>query len=184
MLDLLHRYDADVTWVVFGANPVREKELRASAAQFLKGARKAEVIAHTLRDGFFPAQYTELKDTIESLKQLPNPDVIFTHHGADAHQDHRLVAELTWNTFRDHLILEYEIPKYDGGLSTPSTYLALRPAQVEKKIRILQQCYPSQHPKRWFTADTFRALMRLRGIESGGQTGWAEGFHTRKLLLR
>jgi LmbE family N-acetylglucosaminyl deacetylase len=184
MLDLLQRYDADVTWVVLGSNPVRERELKASAALFLHGARKANVVAHAFRDGFFPAQYAAIKETFESLKQLPTPDLIFSHHGADLHQDHRLVAELTWNTFRNHLILEYEIPKYDGGLTTPSVYVSLSPAQVERKIKILARCYRTQRQKSWFTADTFRGLMRLRGIESGGATGWAEGFHVRKLLLR
>src|SRR5262249_11183109 len=108
LLDLLQRYDVDVTWLVLGSNTVREAELRASAALFLRGARKTNIIAHAFRDGFFPGQYTAIKETFESLKQLPTPDLIFSHHGADLHQDHRLVAELTWNTFRNHLILEYE----------------------------------------------------------------------------
>jgi LmbE family N-acetylglucosaminyl deacetylase len=182
-LGLLERYDADVTWVVFGSNPQREREFRASARRFLRRANTAKVIVHSFRDGFFPAQYAAIKEVFETLKKEPNPDLIFSHHRTDLHQDHRVVAELTWNTFRNHLILEYEIPKYEGDLSTPSAYVSLSRAQVERKIAILWGCYQTQHAKRWFTAETFRGLMRIRGIESGGETGWAEGFHVSKFLL-
>lgn len=182
-LALLERYAADVTWIVFGSNRVREQELRASARRFLRQAGKARVLVHQFRDGFFPAHYAAIKEVFESLKQLPDPDLIFSHQRSDLHQDHRVVAELTWNTFRNHLILEYEIPKYEGGLTTPSAYVALSRAQVERKVKILWDCYQTQHAKRWFTAETFRGLMRLRGIESGGETGWAEGFHASKFLL-
>ena len=182
-LALLRRYDADVTWIVFGSNPGREREFRASARRFLRRANSSKVIVHSFRDGFFPAQYASIKEVFETLKKEPNPDLIFSHHRTDLHQDHRVVAELTWNTFRNHLILEYEIPKYEGDLSTPSAYVSLTRAQVERKVAILRDCYRSQHAKRWFTADTFRGLMRIRGIESGGETGWAEGFHASKLLL-
>jgi LmbE family N-acetylglucosaminyl deacetylase len=184
LLSLLGRHrNAHVTWVVFGAIPVRERELRASARRFLARAAKATVLTHGFRDGYFPSQYAAIKNTFESLKQLPAPDLIFTHRRVDLHQDHRLMAELTWNTFRNHLILEYEIPKYEGDLTTPSAYVPLTRAQVERKIAILWGCYRTQHAKRWFTADTFRAQMRLRGIESGGESGWAEGFHANKFLL-
>lgn len=184
MLSLLQRHrSVDVTWVVMSSNAPRARELRASARRFLRRARRAQVLVHQFRDGFFPAQYAQIKEVFESLKQLPDPDLVFTHHRADLHQDHRIVAELTWNTFRNHLILEYEIPKYEGDLTTPCTYVSLTRAQVERKISILWSCYPSQHAKRWFTGDTFRGLMRLRGIESGGASGWAEGFHVSKCLL-
>lgn len=182
-LALLERYHAEVTWIVFGSNPVREQEFRSSAKRFLRRASSARVDVHSFRDGFFPAQYAAIKEVFESLKKLPNPDLIFSHHRADLHQDHRVVAELTWNTFRNHLILEYEIPKYEGGLTTPSAYVALSRAQVERKVAILWGSYRTQHAKGWFTAETFRGLMRLRGIESGGATGWAEGFHASKILL-
>lgn len=182
-LGLLERYDAHVTWVVFGSSPVRAQEFKASAKRFLRRAKSAKVIVHSFRDGFFPGLHASIKDVFETLKKEPDPDLIFTHHRADMHQDHRVVAELTWNTFRNHLILEYEIPKYEGGLTTPSAYVALSRAQVERKIAILWDCYRTQHAKRWFTAETFRGLMRLRGIESGGETGWAEGFHASKFLL-
>lgn len=174
---------AQVTWVVLGSTPVRARELRTSARRFLRRAGKAEVLVHQFRDGFFPAQYAAIKEVFESLKRLPDPDLIFSHHRADLHQDHRVVAELTWNTFRNHLILEYEIPKYEGGLTTPSAYVSLTRVQVERKIAILLNSYATQRAKRWFTDDSFRALMRLRGLESGGESGWAEGFHVSKFLL-
>ncbi len=178
-LAMLERYDAEVTWVVFGSNPTRELEFRASARRFLRRARQSKLIVHKFRDGFFAA----VKEAFEALKREPNPDLIFTHRRVDLHQDHRLIAELTWNTFRDHMVLEYEVAKYEGDLSTPTSYVALTRAQVERKVAILWASYRTQHAKRWFTPDTFRGLMRLRGIESGGATGWAEGFHAAKLLL-
>jgi LmbE family N-acetylglucosaminyl deacetylase len=184
LLALLERNPgARVTWVVMGSTPVRARELRASARRFLRRAGKAQVLVHQFRDGFFPAQYAAVKEAFESLKRLPDPDLIFSHHRADLHQDHRVIAELTWNTFRNHLILEYEIPKYEGDLTTPSAYAGLTRAQVERKISILCSCYRTQRSKRWFSDETFRALMRLRGIESGSESGWAEGFHVRKFLL-
>jgi LmbE family N-acetylglucosaminyl deacetylase len=184
MLSLLKRYrGAQVTWVVMSSTAVRARELRASARRFLHRAGKATVLVYQYRDGFFPAQYAAIKKEFEALKQLPDPDLVFSHHRADLHQDHRVVAELTWNTFRSHLILEYEIPKYEGGLTTPSAYVSLTPAQVERKISILLDSYATQRAKRWFTDDAFRALMRLRGLESGGDSGWAEGFHVSKFLL-
>ena len=184
MLSLLARNPgAQVAWVVMGSTPVRARELRTSARRFLRRAGKAEVLVHQFRDGFFPAQYAAIKEVFESLKRLPDPDLIFSHHRADLHQDHRVVAELTWNTFRNHLILEYEIPKYEGGLTTPSAYVSLTRVQVERKIAILLNSYATQRAKGWFTDDTFRALMRLRGLESGGESGWAEGFHVSKFLL-
>jgi len=184
MLSLLERHPgAQVTWVVMGSNPVRERELRASARRFLRRAGTYQVIAHKFRDGFFPAHFAAIKEQFEALKRLPDPDLVFSHQRGDQHQDHRVVAELTWNTFRNHLILEYEIPKYEGGLTTPSAYVSLTRVQVERKISILWGSYPTQRAKRWFTDETFRAMMRLRGIESGGETGWAEGFHASKFLL-
>jgi LmbE family N-acetylglucosaminyl deacetylase len=184
LLALLERNPgAHVAWVVMGSTPVRARELRASARRFLRRAGNAEVLVHQFRDGFFPAQYAAVKEAFESLKRLPDPDLIFSHHRADLHQDHRVIAELTWNTFRSHLIMEYEIPKYEGDLTTPSAYVELTRAQVERKISILCSCYRTQRSKRWFSEETFRGLMRIRGIESGGESGWAEGFHLRKLLL-
>jgi LmbE family N-acetylglucosaminyl deacetylase len=184
LLALLERNPgAHVVWVVMGSTAVRARELRASARRFLRRASGAEVLVHQFRDGFFPAQYAAIKEVFESLKRLPDPDLVFSHRRADLHQDHRVIAELTWNTFRSHLIMEYEIPKYEGDLTTPSAYVALTRAQVERKIAILCSCYQTQLVKRWFDEDTFRGLMRLRGIESGAPSGWAEGFHVSKFLL-
>jgi len=184
LLALLQKYPGSrVTWVAFAGTALRAAELNASAARFLRAARRSQVVTHRFRDGFFPAQFADIKEVFEGFKAWPNPDLVFTHHKGDLHQDHRVIAELTWNTFRDHLVLEYEIPKFDGGLVTPGAYVALTRAQVERKIRILLACYRSQLHKRWFTAETFRGLMRLRGIESGAASGWAEGFHAPKLLL-
>jgi LmbE family N-acetylglucosaminyl deacetylase len=183
LLKLLGSRKVAVTWVAFASNPVRERELRASARRFLRQAVSSTVLVHQFRDGFFPANFTAIKEAFESLKQLPDPDLVFTHQRSEWHQDHRLINELTWNTFRRHLILEYEIPKYEGGLTTPGAYVALTRAQAERKISILLGCYRTQHAKHWFTDETFRALMRLRGIESGSESGWAEGFHANKFLL-
>ena len=123
------------------------------------------------------AQYAAIKDTFAALKRRPDPDLIFTHQCEDRHQDHRLIGELTWNAFRGHLVLEYEIPKYEGGLTTPNVFVPLSRSQVTAKIHALLSSYVSQRRKRWFSADTFEALMRLRGVESGAGSGWAEGFH-------
>lgn len=173
-----------VTWVTFSSVPERAAELKASAHRFLARADQMSVVTHAFRDSYFPSQYAEIKDAFEALRDLADPDLIFTHHRFDRHQDHRLVGELTWNAFRRHLIFEYEIPKYEGDLVTPNVYVSLEPSQIERKIRTLLGAYRSQRAKPWFTADTFRALMRLRGIESGAASGWAEGFHASKMLVR
>jgi LmbE family N-acetylglucosaminyl deacetylase len=172
---------AEVMWVAFSASPTRAKELKASARRFMRRAARAEVVTHSFRDSYFPGQYAAIKDAFEPLKRLPSPDLIFTHHRVDRHQDHRIVSELTWNAFRNHLIFEYEIPKYDGGLTPPNAYVRLERAQVEAKVKTLLACYASQSSKKWFTAETFRGLMRLRGIEAAAESGWAEGFHVDKL---
>ncbi len=173
----------DVTWVAFSSNEVRARELRASARRFLRGAAQTRVLTFEFEDTLFPAQYAAIKEAFGSLKQLPAPDLVFTHHRADLHQDHRIVGELTWNAFRRHLILEYEIPKYDGGLTTPNAYVQLTKAQVAAKTRALMSSYASQHSKGWFSPETFTSLMRLRGIEAGPGTGWAEGFHVSKFCI-
>jgi LmbE family N-acetylglucosaminyl deacetylase len=184
LLSLLRDHPgAEITWVVFSADDRRERELRASAARFLRAAGTTRLIVHRFRDGFFPAQFADIKGEMEALKSLPPPDLIFSHHRHDAHQDHRQVAQLTWNTFRNHLVLEYEIPKYDGDLTTPNAYICVGKTQMQRKIRILRSCYESQAGRSWFSADTFQAIMRLRGIECGSQTGFAEGFHVPKLQI-
>ena len=173
----------EVTWIVLSATAQRGRELRASARRFLRRALRSEVVTYDFRDSYFPAQYAAIKETFETIRTGFDPDVIFTHHSADLHQDHRVISELTWCAFRRHLVLEYEVPKYDGGLPPPNAYVRLGRPQVEAKIRILLGCYRSQLEKPWFTEDTFRGLMRLRGVESASSGGWAEGFHVRKLCI-
>jgi LmbE family N-acetylglucosaminyl deacetylase len=172
-----------VTWVVMSSTPEREAETRAAARSLLNGATSVSLRVHRFRDGFLPTVAAEVKEIFEELKGL-RPDLVFTHVRADAHQDHRLVSELTWNTFRDHLVLEYEIPKYDGDLGQPSLYVPLDEASVNHKVDTLMNAFPSQLSRRWFDADTFRALMRLRGLECNAQSRYAEAFHARKVVLR
>jgi LmbE family N-acetylglucosaminyl deacetylase len=150
---------------------------------FLKDARRREIAVHAYRDGFFPYVGAEIKEGFEGIARLVSPDLIFTHARDDRHQDHRTVSDLTWNTFRDHLILEYEVPKFDGDLGQPNCFVPLSPAVVRAKVRYLLAAFPSQRRKRWFSADTFRGLMQLRGIEAGLSAGGAEAFYARKGVL-
>ncbi len=176
-----HEGTLDVTWVVFSAGAARGKEAVASARRFLRGA-KSRIVVRTFRDGFFPYQGTAIKEAFERLKKTVSPDVIFTHYRNDLHQDHRLISELTWNTFRDHLVLEYEVPKYDGDLGAPNLFVHLDDSLCRRKIQNLIGGFPSQRNKAWFTEETFRALMRLRGMESNSPTRFAEAFYCRKLV--
>ena len=170
-----------VGWIVFSGSDQRADEARASASRFLEGAAEQHVEIKGFRDGFFPYVGYEVKQSFEELKQRWSPDVIFTHYREDRHQDHRLISDLTWNTFRDHLILEYEILKYDGDLASPNVFVPLRLDHVEKKVQTLLDAFASQRAKQWFTADAFKAVLRLRGIESNAASGFAEGFHCPKL---
>jgi LmbE family N-acetylglucosaminyl deacetylase len=175
--------DLTVHWIVLSASGVRDREARSSAEAMLSSAKNSKIEIRDFRNGFFPYQATDIKEYFETLKTLQNPDLIFTHCGHDRHQDHRLVSELTWNTFRDHLILEYEIPKYDGDLRSPNVFVTLSQAQVQTKQEHLMSHFKSQQDKQWFTEDTFSSLCRLRGIECNSPTGFAEGFHSRKIIL-
>ena len=173
--------DVDIHWVVFCSDPQRAAEARASAARFL-GPRSTECVRiGTHRDGFLPWEGAVVKETFEALKAQIQPDLIFTHHSRDLHQDHRVVSELTWHTFRDHLILEYEIPKYDGDLGAPNAFVALSETQVKQKVDSILETYASQRARAWFDEETFRGLMRLRGAECRGR--FAEAFYARKLVL-
>jgi LmbE family N-acetylglucosaminyl deacetylase len=170
-------------WVVFSTSEVRAAEAQRAAELFVGRTRLKGPLLKTFPDGFMPFVGAEVKAVFEELKRSISPDVIFTHNRGDAHQDHRLVAELTWNTFRDHLILEYEIPKYDGDLGQPTLFVPL-PAEVyQKKIRYILDSFQSQHAKRWFREDVFLSLMRLRGMECNAPSGHAEAFYCRKLVL-
>jgi LmbE family N-acetylglucosaminyl deacetylase len=167
----------ELHWIVLSAAGERADEARASAAAF--GA-DAEVLS--FRDAFF--RYgAEVKEFFEGLKQRFEPDLVFTHHDADRHQDHRLVAELTWNTFRNHTILEYEIPKYDGDLGSPNLFFDLDEETARRKVELLMESFRSQRGKAWFTEDLFMGLMRIRGVEAGSSSGLAEGFYARKLSI-
>jgi len=171
-------------WLVLSALGERRREAAESADHFLEKAGAKTVSLKDFRDGFFPYQGGEVKECFEELKRTVTPDLILTHHRGDLHQDHRLVNELTWNTFRDHLILEYEIPKYDGDLGAPNAFVSLARATCEKKVSYLLEHYASQRGRSWFTEETFLAILRLRGIEARSGSGYAEGFYGRKLGLR
>jgi LmbE family N-acetylglucosaminyl deacetylase len=172
-----------VYWVVFSSESKRADETRCAAKQFLAGAQGGEVVIQDFRDGFLPFNGSEVKESFEALKRTIVPDVIFTHYRNDLHQDHRLISDLTWNTFRNHLILEYEIPKYDGDMSSPNFYVPLAKETCQRKIDTLLECFASQGDKRWFAADTFFSLMRLRGMECNAPSGYAEGFYCRKAVV-
>jgi LmbE family N-acetylglucosaminyl deacetylase len=175
-------HGAEFHWVVFSAVGIRKTEARR-AAELFAGKRLRGTIFKTLQDGFMPYVGAEVKAVFEKeLKQL-SPDLIFTHTRKDAHQDHRLISELTWNTFRDHLILEYEIPKYDGDLGQPSVFVPLEHETYQRKVRHIMDAFQSQHVKRWFQPETFLSLMRLRGMECNAPSGYAEAFYGRKLVL-
>jgi LmbE family N-acetylglucosaminyl deacetylase len=173
--------DLHVTWVVLTAEGARIDEAKSSAAAFLADAESVDVRIIDHRECFLPYQGAEVKETFEELKAV-EPDLIFTHTRIDLHQDHRLACELTWNTFRDHLILEYEIPKYDGDLGAPNLFVPLDQAVVADKLGLIREHFPSQAERHWFDDELFRGLMRLRGMESA--TEYAEAFTCRKLLLR
>lgn len=175
--------NVEVTWVVLGASGLRETEARSSANQLLGKAKRADLLLRGFRDGYFPAQFEEAKNLFEELKARDNPDVILTHRLEDRHQDHRLVAELTWQTFRDHLILEYEIPKYEGDLGQPNLYVTVSASTGERKVDHLLSHFGSQRARDWFRPEVFFGLMQLRGIESRASSGLAEAFHARKLCL-
>lgn len=174
----------EVRWVVMTAAGARASEARRGARAFLPGVRSVDLTLGDFRDGFLPFDGARVKEFVEAHRRSgPDPDVVFTHYRHDRHQDHRLLSDLVWNTYRDHLVLEYEIPKYDGDLGAPNAFVPLSEAVTARKMRGLQRVFASQRSKRWFTDDTFRGLMRLRGIECGATDGFAEAFHARKLCL-
>jgi LmbE family N-acetylglucosaminyl deacetylase len=177
------RPGSTVTWVVFSADDDREAEARGSAASMLAAAGEHDVIVHRFRESYFPTATAEIKDAFERLKVSVDPDVVFTHRRDDEHQDHRTVAQLTWNTFRDHLVAEYEIPKYEGDLGHPNLYVPLPEGVAERKVELLMEHFGTQRSKRWFRPETFRATMALRAVECHAASGWAEAFHVRKLVV-
>jgi LmbE family N-acetylglucosaminyl deacetylase len=173
----------EITWAVLSAADSRGKEARRSARALLRSAASLDLILGDFRDSYLPADYARVKTFFSELHRRSEPDVVLTHRLEDRHQDHRLVAELTWQTWRDHLILEYEIPKYEGDLGQPNFYTALPAAVARRKVRHLLTHFASQRSKGWFTEETFLSLMRLRGIECRAPDGFGEAFHVRKLVL-
>lgn len=173
----------DVCWCVLSAVGSRAEEATSSATEFLTGAENNTIWLGDFKDGYFQYQGAALKDRFESLKREINPDIIFTHKRNDAHQDHREICKLTWNSFRDHLILEYEIPKWDGDIGQPNCFQPLKRTVLETKVALLLKHFGSQRSKDWFDAETFRGLARLRGTECRAADGMAEAFNARKILL-
>ena len=175
--------ELEVDWVVLASPGPRAEEACASAADFLAGCAVARVQVHEFRDGFLPYVGSEVKDVFEKLKGRVDPQIVFTHSHYDLHQDHRLACELTWNTFRNHLILEYEIPKVDGDLGRPNVFFPLDGDIVERKLELLEHHFPSQAGKHWFDRETFVGLMRLRGMEGVAPSRYAEAFTARKAVF-
>ena len=176
------RPDIEVTWMVLGAEGDRAAEARASAEEFLAGAARAEVVIHGFRDAYMPYYGESVKEAFEDLKRV-EPDLVLTHTRDDLHQDHRLACELTWNTFRDHLILEYEVPKWDGDLGRPNLYVPIEDDLVADKLELVLRHFPTQAEKHWYDGDTFRGLMRLRGLECASPSRYAEAFYAPKVVL-
>jgi LmbE family N-acetylglucosaminyl deacetylase len=184
ILRLLDEFVVDrVTWVVLSAHGERAAEAEASFRRLLDGRCDTDVYLECFRDGYFPYTAVPIKEFFESLKAQVHPDLILTHYRDDRHQDHRLTSELTYNTFRDHLILEYEVIKKDGDLGQPNTYVALDEETVQRKVQHLMECFGSQRDKSWFSEDAFLGLMRLRGVEACAPSGYAEAFYGRKIVL-
>jgi LmbE family N-acetylglucosaminyl deacetylase len=173
----------EVHWVVFSSNEQRKQEALRSAEGFLCDVSTKKITIEKLRDGFFPYIGADLKERFEQLRSESSPDLILTHYRNDLHQDHRLISELTWNTFRNHLILEYEIPKYDGDLGSPNVFIPLDESTCRRKIDAILDAFESQREKRWFSRDLFFAMLRLRGMEANACSGYAEGFYCRKAIL-
>ncbi|HEY9226412.1 MAG TPA: PIG-L deacetylase family protein [Gemmatimonadaceae bacterium] len=184
VLELVHaRPEADIRWVVFSAAGVRAEEARNAAHRFIGDRATKAVELHEFRDGFFPVELGAVKEAFEAIARRFHPDVVFTHRREDRHQDHRVVSDLAWNTFRRAMILEYEIPKWDGDLAAPNCFMPLSASIAEQKVRLLMESFASQRSKDWFDEETFRGLARLRGVECRAPSGYAEGFFGRKVSL-
>lgn len=185
VLSLQDRYpDCRVHWLVLTSVPARRDEAMASSKAFIADRARGEVRICELPDGLLPAHYAQVKAEFEALKGLVDPDLVLTHHGLDRHQDHSLVSQVSWQTFRNHMVWEYEIPKYDGDLTTPNLYLPLAEQVAGYKVELIMRAFASQNTKSWFTQDNLLAMMRLRGLESRASSGFAEAFHCRKLVYQ
>jgi LmbE family N-acetylglucosaminyl deacetylase len=175
--------DLVVRWIVFSGESPRASEARSSAGAFLENISEKQIEVLSFRDGHFPFQGADIKDCFEAVKRDFDPSLVLTHWQGDAHQDHRLLAELTHNTFRDHLVLEYEIPKYDGDIGNPNFFIPLTKAQTSRKVEIIGRNFPSQRERSWFSNQTFLAMARLRGIGCNAPEGLAEAFYARKIVF-
>jgi LmbE family N-acetylglucosaminyl deacetylase len=173
----------EIWWVVFSAPGIRAEEARSSADAFLSGVVQKHVKVGSFRESYFPSEWPAIKDWFEEIRAAFNPDIVFTHYREDRHQDHRVLSDLAWNTFRNHLIFEYEIPKYDGDLGQPNVFVPLPEAVCRRKSELLMKHFKTQATKHWFTSDSFDAMLRIRGIESASATGRAEAFYSRKMVL-
>lgn len=173
----------EVHYLVLCSDALRKREALDAARRLLGDAAEKRVRVHAFRDGFLPWSGGEVKECFEALKRSVTPDLILTHMRGDLHQDHRLASEVTWNTFRDHCILEYEIPKYDGDFGSPNVLIALDEETAERKIDAVMNHFPSQHERAWFDPDLFRAVLRLRGMEANAPERFAEGFYATKVVL-
>lgn len=184
LLMLQHAYSRlRIHWLVLSSTPVRRKEAIRAMKAFVAPRLRGVCRIGDLRDGHLPSSISAVKEFLENVRSEVNADVVFSPHREDRHQDHRVVGEVTWQTFRDNLILEYEIPKYDGGLTTPGFYVPVSKAAAAKKTKLLMKLYATQRSKYWFTEDTFESIMRIRGIECRAASGYAEGFHGQKIVL-
>ena len=175
--------DLEICWVVFSAPGPRAEEARRSADDFLAEVVRKQVQIGSFRESYFPSEWPSIKDWFEEIRAKFDPDVVFTHYRNDRHQDHRVLSDLAWNTFRNHLILEYEILKYDGDLGGPNLFVPLPEQLCTRKIQLLLKHFKSQSTKHWFTSDTFEAMHRIRGVECASPTGRAEAFYCRKMVL-
>ena len=183
ILKLLEQYKrASVYWVVFSSDERRAEEARESANMFLSQAESKSIVIKKFTTSFFPYVGMDIKLYFERLKQEVSPDVVFTHYRNDLHQDHRVISELTWNAFRNHFVLEYEIPKYDGDFGVPNSFVHLDQPTVGNKINFIMENFRSQRDKQWFDEETFRAVLRLRGMESNSPSKYAEAFYCRKMV--
>jgi LmbE family N-acetylglucosaminyl deacetylase len=182
LLSLQESAQVQIDWVVLSGTEQRREETRVAMCTLVAPRARGELITGDFPDGCFPASYGQLKEFVESVKQrVQPPDLILCHERDDRHQDHRVVNELVWSTFRDHVVLEYEIPKWDGGLGQPNVYIPVTEAQAQAKVAALLKSHQSQTRRDWFKHETFMALLRIRGIECRSLSGYAEGFHGRKL---
>lgn len=184
LLKLIEDYEiSQIKWVVFSSDEVRKREAISSAKHFLKPVRNVDLNVFEYKDGYLPSVWSNLKGQFEIIKGNFAPDIIFTHYRHDLHQDHRIVNELTWNTFRNHLIFEYEIPKYDGDMGNPNFFVSLAENQIKKKKKIILDSFKSQLGKQWFDDTLLTSMMRIRGVECVSESNYAEGFYNRKMVL-